>query len=104
MKQLVSSQVCNNLITGNQFTTRTMEKEINALYRAYKDGKDSRRSFLRKLALITGSSAAAVALFPVLEENDLKAAGTTGRASPELSTGFVKYPCLLYTSPSPRDS
>ncbi|HQH24669.1 MAG TPA: dienelactone hydrolase family protein [Bacteroidales bacterium] len=69
-----------------------MEKEINALYRAYKDGKDSRRSFLRKLALITGSSAAAVALFPVLEENDLKAAGTTGRASPELSTGFVKYP------------
>jgi carboxymethylenebutenolidase len=68
-----------------------MEKEIKDLYADYKDGKYSRRSFFRKLALITGSSAAAMALFPVLEENELKAA-TAPQKAPELVTEFIKYP------------
>lgn len=68
-----------------------MEKEIKDLYADYKDGKYSRRSFFRKLVLITGSSAAAMALFPVLEENELKAASAPQKA-PELVTEFIKYP------------
>jgi len=68
-----------------------MEKEIKDLYADYKDGKYSRRSFFRKLAMITGSSAAAMALFPVLEENELKAA-TAPQKAPELVTEFIKYP------------
>ncbi len=68
-----------------------MEKEIKDLYADYKDGKYSRRSFFRKLVLITGSSAAAMALFPVLEENELKAA-TAPQKAPELVTEFIKYP------------
>lgn len=68
-----------------------MDKEIKDLYADYKDGKYSRRSFLRRLALITGSSAAAMALFPVLEENELKAA-TAPQDGPELVTEFIKYP------------
>jgi carboxymethylenebutenolidase len=68
-----------------------MEKEIKDLYADYKDGKYSRRSFFRKLALITGSSAAAMALFTVLEENELKAA-TAPQKAPELVTEFIKYP------------
>lgn len=68
-----------------------MDKEIKDLYADYKDGKYSRRSFFRKLVLITGSSAAAMALFPVLEENELKAA-TAPQKAPELVTEFIKYP------------
>jgi carboxymethylenebutenolidase len=68
-----------------------MEREIKELYTDYKEGKVSRRSFLRKLALITGSSAAALALFPVLQENELKAATEPGK-TPELVTEFIKYP------------
>ena len=68
-----------------------MDKEIKDLYADYKDGKYSRRSFFRKLVLITGSSAAAMALFPVLEENELKAA-TAPKKAPELVTEFIKYP------------
>ena len=45
-----------------------MEHNITKLYDEYKDGKINRRSFLRKLTLITGSSAAAVALLPALED------------------------------------
>lgn len=69
-----------------------MEKEIDDLYKAFKEGRYSRRSFLRKLAIITGSTAAATALFPVLQENDLKAAGVAPETLPELTTSFVKYP------------
>jgi len=68
-----------------------MDKEIKDLYADYKDGKYTRRSFFRKLALITGSSAAAMALFPVLEENELRAA-TAPQKAPELVTEFIKYP------------
>ena len=68
-----------------------MDKEIKDLYADYKDGKYSRRSFFRKLAMITGSSAAAMALFPVLEENELKAT-TPSQKAPELVTEFIKYP------------
>ena len=45
-----------------------MENNITDLFKAYKDGKTDRRSFLKKLTLITGSSAASAALLPALED------------------------------------
>ena len=45
-----------------------MENNITDLFNAYKDGKTDRRSFLKKLTLITGSSAASAALLPALED------------------------------------
>lgn len=47
-----------------------MDKEVRDLYRDYKSGRTSRRSFLKKLGIITGSTYAATALLPVLEENE----------------------------------
>jgi carboxymethylenebutenolidase len=47
--------------------------------------------FIRRLAIITGSSAAALALFPVLEEDEIIAAGKP-KKEPALITEFIKYP------------
>ncbi len=49
-----------------------MNKEINDLYSDYKRGLNSRRKFIKKLAIITGSSAAALTLLPVLEANEVE--------------------------------
>ncbi len=68
-----------------------MNKEIQNLYTDFRNGRIDRRSFLKKLAFITGSSAAALAIFPVLEENELKAA-TAPQKEPELVTEFITYP------------
>jgi carboxymethylenebutenolidase len=68
-----------------------MEKEIKDLYSEYKSGQIGRRAFLKKLGLITGSTAAALALLPVIEENELKASSGTQK-EPELVTEFIKYP------------
>ncbi len=51
-----------------------MEKEITQLFENQKNGKTSRREFMRKLALITGSTAAALTIIPILENNNLTAA------------------------------
>jgi carboxymethylenebutenolidase len=68
-----------------------MEKEIKNLYTDFKSGRLTRRMFISRLAIITGSSAAALALFPVLEENEIIAAGKP-KKEPELITEFIKYP------------
>ena len=68
-----------------------MNKEINDLYSDYKKGLSSRRKFIKKLAIITGSSAAAMTLLPVLEANEVKAA-THPEQEPDLVTEFIKYP------------
>jgi len=68
-----------------------MNKEIQNLYTDFRNGRIDRRAFLKKLAFITGSSAAALAIFPVLEENELKAA-TGPQKEPELVTEFITYP------------
>lgn len=68
-----------------------MNNEIQNLYTDYRNGRTDRRSFLKKLAIITGSSAAALAIFPVLEDNDLKAA-TASQKEPDLVTEFITYP------------
>jgi carboxymethylenebutenolidase len=61
-----------------------MNNEIKTLYKEYKEGHTSRRDFLRKLGLITGSTYAAVAMLPVLENE--------GSFQEDVFTEFVKYP------------
>jgi len=68
-----------------------MEKEIQDLYRDYKNGGVSRRMFLKKLALITGSTAAALSLFPVIEGNEINPSAQPEK-EPALVTEFIKYP------------
>ena len=51
-----------------------MDEKINGLYKDYKIGNIDRRSFLKRLAIITGSTGAALALLPVLEDNAVFAA------------------------------
>jgi carboxymethylenebutenolidase len=67
-----------------------MEKQVNNLYKDYRKGHLNRRMFLKRLAVITGSSAAAFALLPALEGNELYAAARTKKKT--LVTGFVSYP------------
>jgi len=66
-----------------------MEHNITKLYAEYKNGKTNRRSFLKKLTLITGSSAAAVALLPALEDTGSSIALQDVN---EPVSQFIKYP------------
>jgi carboxymethylenebutenolidase len=68
-----------------------MDKQITSLYEKYRQGGTTRREFLRKLSLFAGSTAAAMALIPVLEENRLTAAPAP-QDSNDLVTEFIKYP------------
>lgn len=68
-----------------------MENEIRSLYSEYKEGRLTRRHFLKKLAVITGSAAAAAALFPVIGDNELMATKKAAK-KPALVTEFITYP------------
>lgn len=61
------------------------------LYHSFKSGKMERRQFIKKLAVYTGSTAAALTFFPLLEKNYAMALGTEDLNS-ELHTEFVNYP------------
>ena len=66
-----------------------MEQNITKLYAEYKKGKTDRRSFLKKLTLAAGSSAAALALLPALEDIS---SFTVIQDDNEPVSQFVKYP------------
>jgi carboxymethylenebutenolidase len=68
-----------------------MDEKITGLYKDYKDGKTDRRAFIKKLTMVAGSTAAALALLPVLEGKSLKAP-TSLQEDPDLVTEFIKYP------------
>ena len=51
-----------------------MPEELKAVYRAYRDGKISRREFIQKAVIVTGSLAAANGLAEILAPLDAKAA------------------------------
>jgi len=70
-----------------------MKNEISNLIDSYQEGKTSRRSFVRKLAIITGSTALATTIFPVLNDNKLSAAEKTQKAT-ELIESMVSYPAV----------
>jgi carboxymethylenebutenolidase len=68
-----------------------MKKKINDLYDDFRTGKTDRRDFIKKLAVFAGSTAAAMALIPVLEENSSRDAERQ-QDDPDLITEFIKYP------------
>lgn len=68
-----------------------MEKDIIQLFENHKNGKTSRREFMRKLAVITGSTAAALTIMPILENNNLTAAEKTEKLA-EVVSKMTTYP------------
>jgi len=68
-----------------------MDKRVTELYDDYRSGRTDRRSFIRKLALITGSMASAMILIPVLAENGNKA-DPEFQDNQGIVTEFIKYP------------
>ena len=68
-----------------------MDKKINQLYHEYRTGGSDRRGFLKKLTAYLGSTAAALAFLPVLDEK--YADGTLMQTADEdLVTEFITYP------------
>jgi len=68
-----------------------MDVKITALYDDYRQGRITRREFIRKLSIFAGSTAAATALIPFLEENSVKATSSDQNYK-DLHTEFIKYP------------
>ena len=68
-----------------------MDKKITSLYDDYRQGRINRRDFLRKLAIVAGSSAAAMSLLPSLEKNSLDPS-LSGQNDQDVKTEFIKYP------------
>ena len=62
-----------------------MEKEITSLIDDYRRGVIDRRSFLKKVAVYAGSTAAAIALVPGIDRAQLQ------DNDPDLITEFIKY-------------
>jgi carboxymethylenebutenolidase len=68
-----------------------MDKKITTLYDDYRQGRLNRRNFIGKLAAVVGSSAAAMAILPVLEAKNM--GGTLSeQTDADLITEFIKYP------------
>jgi len=67
-----------------------MDRKIKELYKDYRSGHTDRRSFIKKLTTLAGGSAAALALLPVLEDNDAEAEAR--QDYPDLFTEFTSYP------------
>jgi carboxymethylenebutenolidase len=68
-----------------------MNEKIKLLYEDYKQGKNTRRDFLKKLTWYAGGTAAALTLLPVLEDNYAKAA-MPPESDEGLVTEFITYP------------
>lgn len=66
-----------------------MDQKIINLYDEYTHAPLSRQEFLRRLILLTGSTAAALAVLPMIEVNQAHAAVTK---SDDLFTDYIKYP------------
>ena len=66
-----------------------MENNLTKLYDAYKEGKITRRSFIKKLTIATGSTAAAFAVLPVLADVDNL---TPPQNDDEPVSQFIQYP------------
>lgn len=68
-----------------------MDTPINILFKKYKEGEIGRRDFLKKLAVYAGSTASALALLPLLEENYLHAS-VWQESNEGLVTESINYP------------
>ncbi len=69
--------------------TKNMDQQIINLYDEYTHKPLSRQEFLKRLSVLAGGTAAALALLPMLESNYAAAAVTPVE---ELFTEYVKYP------------
>lgn len=56
-------------------TNRLMDQKIISLYDEYTHSKIGRKEFMKKLAVLTGSTALAMTILPLLENNYVAAAG-----------------------------
>ena len=65
-----------------------MERNITKLYDEYKEGRIDRRTFLKRLTLVVGSSAAALAILPASGENN----SIFFAEDDEIVSQFIKYP------------
>jgi carboxymethylenebutenolidase len=70
-----------------------MDQKIIDLYDDYTHELFNRREFLRRLGLLAGGTAAALALLPLLE-NNLALAQIVPKDDPRLLTEYIKYPGL----------
>jgi Dienelactone hydrolase and related enzymes len=68
-----------------------MDKKITTLYSDYRQGRTNRRDFVRKLAIVVGSTATASALIPILDENRL-GASSSDQTEQDVKTEFINYP------------
>jgi carboxymethylenebutenolidase len=68
-----------------------MENKIAGLFSDYKKGGLDRRDFLKKLAIYAGTTSAAMAFIPALENKDNDVAFRQ-ESDPDLFTGFIRYP------------
>jgi carboxymethylenebutenolidase len=68
-----------------------MDQKIIDLYDGYTHGLLDRREFLKKLSMLAGGTAAAIALLPLLENNHAKAEVVPKNDS-RLYTDYIKYP------------
>ncbi len=67
-----------------------MDSNIKLLYEEYRRGGFSRREFLKRLVIYTGSTAAAMAVLPALGDDIIEASEL--QDFPGLLTEFIKYP------------
>lgn len=67
--------------------------EISKLVDSYLKGKTNRRSFVRKLGILTGTTAMAATILPVLNDNTLSASEKKLKAM-ELFESMVSYPAF----------
>ncbi len=70
-----------------------MEKEIFQLFKKHQSGETNRRGFIRKLAMLTGSTAAALTILPILENNKLTAAEKAAKLA-EVVSKMTTYPAF----------
>ena len=68
-----------------------MDQKMIDLYEEYSHELLDRREFLRRLSILTGSTAAAIALLPLLENNKARAE-VVPKDDPRLLTEHIKYP------------
>lgn len=68
-----------------------MNQEIIRLHDHYIEEGTNRREFLKKLAILTGGTASALALLPMLDYNHAYAE-TISRNDPRLNTDYLDYP------------
>jgi len=68
-----------------------MDQKIIVLYDEYTHGLLDRREFLKKLSMLAGGTAAAIALLPLLEKSHAKAEVVPKNDS-RLYTDYIKYP------------